>query len=492
MHTKTFDTVFENRYICQKEIKQGAFGIVYQGFDLIDKKIVAIKLEKDKKSHTTSSLTNEARILSKINGVKGVPALFWSGKHPSNEERALIMTFLGKDLQFQLLKLKYFSEKTVLMCAVQLLKILQSVHNRGIVHRDIKPDNILTCYEEEGIVKPSAFLKEKELNQLYLCDFGISKAYREGNKHIEYKINKPFIGTIRFASEAAHKGNEVSRKDDLESLGYVLVYLLKGKLPWQNIDKSLGNIRKDRVGESKTLDKILEYFKELPEEYLLFFKYTKNLTFKENPNYEYLIGLFQDLAKKKGINLEDGIWDWKNKYKGSNFTNFGPISDVKKHNENSLLKQNKKIEEKKMDSKIGDFKKKNNSPPPLLIIKKKKTLSESDESSSHLLRNLINMEEMSPPPKINIKKNNDIFSDNEGKKKKKLTPPPIFNKVHLGHEHDESNDKEVYFNSKSFISSNNETHEDSVLIKNKDFTTLKMNFYDLEENGKNFFINDRN
>jgi len=485
MASKSTELIFQNRYICQCEVKQGAFGVVYQGFDLTEKRPIALKLEKDKKSHTTSSLTNEARILSKLKGLKGVPTLFWSGKKQGSDERALVMSYLGKDLQYHITKQKSFSLKTVIMAGVQLIKVLQAVHERGVVHRDIKPDNILTAYneDEDNIMKT---LKDKgDLGQLYLCDFGISKIYRENNKHIDYKINKPFIGTIRFASEAAHKGYEISRKDDLESLGYVLVFLFKGKLPWQNIDKALGNLRKDRVGVCKQIEHLMEYFYDMPEEFLQYFKYVKGLTFKENPNYDYLVKLFQDLAKKRAINVEDYMWDWRKKGKSSNVSSFTFVNNNASNNNNNNNIVNVS------NNKNGSLSKKG---PILEETKKnedslKKKLEKEEKSKKNLIKTI------NSKPKINIKKNYDYSSDEEGKRKKssRIENFQEKNLMLLGGESDifngnheilqESHDKEVYFNSKSLISSNIETNESSVLIKNKDFTTLKYNVYDQEENG---------
>lgn len=489
MVSKPSELIFENRYICQKELKQGAFGIVFQGFDLVDKRSVAIKLEKDKKSHITSSLTNESRLLTKLKGVKGVPTLYWSGKKPQSDDRALIMTYLGSDLQTHLTKLRSFSLKTVLMCGVQLVKVLQSVHNKGIVHRDIKPDNILTLFDGDSPLKAQGLMQEKDVNQLYLCDFGISKVFRENNKHIDYKINKPFIGTIRFASEAAHKGFEVSRKDDLESLGYVLVFLYKGKLPWQSIDRALGNLRKDRVGSCKTLEKILEFFYDLPEEFLLYFKYVKNLTFKENPNYDYLVELLENMAKKRGFNLEDGLWDWRKKVKGAVFPYFADNKKNFAENNENFVENSKKFKENTKENKDSSKRKIGNTP-----CVKKKTFSESEENSPVNYKEIVKENEQKP--KINIKQNFDYNSDFEGKREKKHAQNSHFmNKCLLVVEHDnnhlheglDSHDKEVYFNSKSLISSYSETYESSVLIKNKDFTTLKYNIYDQEENGNDFY-----
>ena len=191
--------IIDSRYVAQSEIKQGAFGIVYQGFDTITKQKIAIKLEKGHKSHNSSSLTTESRLLSRLKGIKGIPELIYFGK--TGESRALILTFLGNDLQFYLQKQHFFSLKTIIKLSISLLNTLNEIHDKGIVHRDIKPDNILTS-------------ENKREEQIYLCDFGISKLYFDKGRHTDYKVGKPFIGTVRFASEAAHKGFEVSRKDD--------------------------------------------------------------------------------------------------------------------------------------------------------------------------------------------------------------------------------------------------------------------------------------
>jgi casein kinase 1 len=105
-----------------------------------------------------------------------------------------------------------------------MIAIMESIHNRNVIHRDLKPENILLGRTDN------------EAHMIYLVDFGISKVFRDNQgRHISFKENKPFIGTTRYASIAAHNGNELGRKDDLESLGYVLIFLLKGVLPWQNL-----------------------------------------------------------------------------------------------------------------------------------------------------------------------------------------------------------------------------------------------------------------
>lgn len=124
---------------------------------------------------------------------------------------------------------KKFSIKTVLLIGMQLVPTLERIHIKGVIHRDLKPENIM-------------FGKDGEIGKIYLVDYGISKIYRDSNnkhmyfKRIEnylklyrsFKENKPFIGTTRYASLAAHKGYELGRKDDLESMMYVLLFFIKG------------------------------------------------------------------------------------------------------------------------------------------------------------------------------------------------------------------------------------------------------------------------
>lgn len=162
--------------------------------------------------------------------------------------------------------------------------ILRSVHDMGIIHRDIKPENFLLGDNGKG--------------RLYLIDFGLSKRFIDDQgRHIPRNTNKGFRGTLRYASLNMHQGIENSRRDDLESLGYVLIYLLKGKLPWQDL-----NVQKKMKAENITRVKMKTQLSQLcngvNNTFLEYMRQVRNLGFTETPNYDELIDLFKfELAK---------------------------------------------------------------------------------------------------------------------------------------------------------------------------------------------------
>jgi len=254
---------------------------------------VAIKIEKIEKEEMRS-VFREVQFLKRLESVNGIPKLYWHGSEGRYD--IMVLSLLGKDLSGYLRIYHKFSMKTVVFIADQILTILEEVHNSGIVHRDLKPENIVVGRGENS-------------NQMFLIDFGISKIYKDTyGRHIPYREKKSFIGTARYASLAAHDGIEISRKDDLESLGYVILYLLKGSLPWQNLNVNEKEKCK-KVGELKAALKPEELFKEFPEELVKYMNYVKGLDFKENPDYNFMKGLFIKLAISKKY-IIDNLFDW--------------------------------------------------------------------------------------------------------------------------------------------------------------------------------------
>jgi serine/threonine protein kinase len=181
------------------------------------------------------------------------------------------------------------SLKFILSAAEQIITRLQFIHKLGFVHRDIKPENFLV-----GGAKKS--------NILHMIDFGLTKRFLnpKTGKHIKYKDGLDITGTIRFISINTHDGIEHSRRDDLESTGYLLMYLLMGKLPWQGIKAKYKKEKYELIKQSKIDMTKEELWKGFPEEFQLYFDYVLNLEFEEDPNYDYLKRLFKDLFLRMG------------------------------------------------------------------------------------------------------------------------------------------------------------------------------------------------
>ncbi|XP_058213641.1 casein kinase 1-like protein 1 isoform X3 [Rhododendron vialii] len=204
-----------------RKIGSGSFGEIYRGTDTQTKEEVAIKLENAKTKHAL--LLYESRLYRVLQGGTGIPNMRWFGVE--GDYNVLVMDLLGHSLEdlFNLCSRK-FSLKTVLMLADQMINLVEFVHSKSFLHRDIKPDNFLM-----GL--------GRRAKQVYIIDFGLAKKYRDtkSHQHVPYRENKSLTGTPRYTSLNTHRGIEQSRRDDLESLGYVLMYFLRRSLPWQGV-----------------------------------------------------------------------------------------------------------------------------------------------------------------------------------------------------------------------------------------------------------------
>ena len=256
-----------NKYNILNQIGAGNFGTIYKGENIRTKEQVAIKVEPIK--HNYKMLKNEATIYQYLLHSYGVPKLKWFGKDETNYY--LVMSLLGKSLEHYIQERGTFSLDLTLKIGVQILHLLKHIHDNGLIHRDIKPENFLFGMGEES-------------NQLFLIDFGLSKTYidYDNNEHIKIKTSKNVIGTPTYVSVNGHNFLELSRRDDLESLGYMMVYMYYGKLKWQNIkgENTNGLIKraKEKIKELYNLPKEIE---EYLEEVLL-------LKYRESPDYEEL------------------------------------------------------------------------------------------------------------------------------------------------------------------------------------------------------------
>ncbi|CAD8045530.1 unnamed protein product [Paramecium primaurelia] len=282
--------IFDNKYIIKNQLSSGSFGVVYLAIHKITREEVAVKLEKGE--HET--LDREVYLLTKLQGIQGITKLYWFGAEQNYN--VMVVELLGKDLGYYNRTYKQLSLKTGLQLLDQLLSIFKSVHQRGIVHRDLKPENIMMGKQNSSIV--------------YLVDFGVSKLILDKGKHISFKDRKSFIGTTRYASIAAHKGFEISRKDDLESMMYVIIYLILGKLPWQNLQNIGDKDRTIAVGEVKMSTTIETLCKELPIQFADYLRYLKNLGFEDQPDYDMLKSLMKQCSNP---NTYDNQFEWSDK-----------------------------------------------------------------------------------------------------------------------------------------------------------------------------------
>lgn len=283
------------KYRIGRKIGSGSFGDIYLGTNIISGEEVAIKLENTKAKHP--QLEYEAKVYKALSGGVGIPFCRWYGTEC--DYNAMVIDLLGPSLEdlFNYCNRK-FTYKTVLLLADQLICRVEYIHARCFIHRDIKPDNFLMGIGRRG-------------SQLNVIDFGLAKKYRDPRTHlhIPYRENKNLTGTARYASVNTHLGIEQLRRDDLESLGYVLIYFCRGSLPWQGLKAATKRQKYDRIMEKKMSTPTDILTKGLPKEFLEYMQYVRSLRFDDKPDYAYLRKLFRDLFKTENYRY-DYIFDW--------------------------------------------------------------------------------------------------------------------------------------------------------------------------------------
>lgn len=281
-------------YTIIKKLGSGAFGTVYKASNNINNNIVAIKVENDDtKKH--SRLEFEIKIYKELTNSIGFPKIYEFIK--LKKQHICVMDYLGPSLDdlFEFCNNK-FSIKTVLMIAIQVLNRIEYLHLNGYIHRDIKPDNFLIG-------------TSKYKSRIYMIDLGLCKNFLPNGNHIEYRTTTNFTGSLRYSSIRNHKGIEQSRRDDLESIGYMLIFFLKGKLPWQGLKGSTKSKRSTNIFNIKKNISLQDLCENLPKEFLLYMKYCRLLRFKQEPDYNFLRNLFISLFNDSSYKL-DYIYDW--------------------------------------------------------------------------------------------------------------------------------------------------------------------------------------
>ena len=327
------DIFIFKKYKPIRKIGIGTFGDIYSVIDLNYKKSFAMKTENIEAE--PKSLESEAYYLYNLQGGLGIPKIITYGY--AKKYNILIETLLNESLFNIFIKNnKYCSLIDISLIGIQMLERLEWIHSKNILYRDVKPENCLI-----GLKDP---------NLIYIVDFGLCKRYRSSKtgKHIPLRQTGKFNGTMEYASSYVLKGNESSRRDDLISLGYMLIFLYKKNLPWKlplkeiNRTKYLELINKKETNDNGML------FKDIPQEIVEYIKYTTNLKFEQAPDYSFLSSLFKIIIFKMNLNYNKLSFSWINKpnKEAQNLTNL-----------KLLITNNKELKVKKINEIVRNTQK---------------------------------------------------------------------------------------------------------------------------------------
>lgn len=291
----SFPVSVAKKYKVGRKIGSGSFGEIHLGTDAMTGDNLAIKFEPLRSRHP--QLLYEAKLYRVLSGGVGIPIVHWYGVEDSYS--VMVLDLLGPSLE-DLFNFSHrqFSLKTVLMLADQMINRVEYCHAKSILHRDIKPDNFLV-----GVGAKST--------QVHIIDFGLAKRFRDPKtqQHIPYREKKSLTGTARYASVNTHLGVEQSRRDDLEAVGYVLMYFLRGSLPWQGLKARSKREKYEAICRTKVETSPSTLCKNHPSEFVTYLTYCRNLGFEDPPDYNHLRQLLKDLFVRSGYK-HDLAFDW--------------------------------------------------------------------------------------------------------------------------------------------------------------------------------------
>lgn len=317
-------------YAVGAKIGEGSFGVIFEGENILNCgyngteeerggerrgcEPVAIKFEPRRSD--APQLRDEFRAYRILSGCRGIPHAYYFGQEGMHN--VLILDLLGPSLEdlFEWCGRK-FSVKTTCLVAKQMIDRVRTIHERDLIYRDIKPDNFLIAEYQRStgdrqLTKSIAASADGDPNLIYMVDFGMAKQYRDPRtkQHIPYRERKSLSGTARYMSINTHFGREQSRRDDLESLGHVFFYFLRGSLPWQGLKAPNNKLKYEKIGLTKQKinpDDLLT--ESIPPQFSAYLKYARSLRFDEDPDYDYLISLMDDVLRLLGLQ-DDGHYDW--------------------------------------------------------------------------------------------------------------------------------------------------------------------------------------
>jgi len=276
--------LINHKYKLLEKIGEGCFGSIFKGKNIRSNEEVAIKIEPI--ATQTKLLKNESIIYQYLLNTNGIPSVKWYGKDERNYY--MVLNLLGESLQTVKDNVGIFSLKATLQIGVQLVYLLQTIHDKGLIHRDIKPDNFL-------------FGLNDKKNQLYIIDFGFCRTFINNDTKVHIPMAKlsNLIGSQTYASINAHNYIELSRRDDLESLFYMLIYFVrKQTLEWQNVDINCNNREKNTIIKEKKLNMIEKPDANIPSVFINCLRTMRGLEFEDRPNYIDIIDILNAELKR--------------------------------------------------------------------------------------------------------------------------------------------------------------------------------------------------